>query len=148
MTYRIILSDTSYPWAREAYTAMHRACFPHIDDQIPVGDLWFAYQAGRDEPVAFASLWPSQRVDGAGYLARAGVLPIARGQGLQKRLVKAREKHARLKGWHVMFSDVEPGNAHSLNNLFACGYRAFVPSDPWQGKPWVYLKKIIDKGVA
>lgn len=146
--FRIIEADKSHTWVRETYTDMHRVCFPEADDQLPVGDLWFAWETDVDMPVAFASLWPSQRVDGAGYLARAGVLPAARGCGLQKRLIRVREKEAKLKGWHVMFSDVDPSNAQSMNNLFACGYRAFVPSDPWQGRPWVYVKKIIDTGVG
>lgn len=146
--YRIIQADTTHSWVRETYTDMHRACFPDCTDQQTVGDLWFAWETGGDEPVAFASLWPSQRVEGGGYLARAGVLPSARGAGLQRRLIKAREKQAKLKGWHVLFSDVDPINAHSLNNLFACGFRAFAPSDPWQGRPWVYVKKIIDTGVG
>lgn len=146
--YRIIQADLSYPWVPELYTKMHRECFPDCEDQKPFAELWFAWEG--EEAVAFASLWPSRRVENAGYLARAGVLARARGKGLQKRLIKTRERQAKEKGWDIIFSDVEPGNFASLNNLYSCGYRAFMPSDPWQGKdvPWNYMRKIISEGVA
>ena len=75
-------------------------------------------------------------------------MPEGRGNGLQKRLIRVREKEAKRKRWLTLFSDTAPMNAHSMNNLIECGYRAFVPSQPWSGSEWVYLRKIIDEGVA
>jgi GNAT superfamily N-acetyltransferase len=146
--YRIYQVDPSHADVRRELDRMHLACFPNFEPVQPFGDWWFAYKNGSNEAVGFAGLWPSQRVEGAGYLSRAGVMPIARGAGLQCRLIKAREKQARAKGWTVLFSDTFPGNAHSLNNLFACGFRCFVPKEPWCGGEWIYLKKVIDTGVA
>lgn len=140
--------DPSHSDVRREIERMHAECFPGFDMVVPIGTWWFGYRRGLDEPVAFAALWPSQRQEGAGYLARAGVMPIARGHGLQKRLIKVREKEAKRKGWTVLFSDTFPANVQSMNNLFACGYRAFIPKEPWCGGDWIYFKKIIDTGVA
>lgn len=143
---RILKVDTADPKVASDILKMHEACFPDLDFQQLHGDWWIAYRNGA--PVAFAGLWPSVRSPGSGYLCRAGVMPEARGEGLQRRLIKVREKEARKKRWVALFSDCRPGNAHSLNNLFACGYRAFVPSDPWSGEEWNYVRKILDSGVA
>jgi GNAT superfamily N-acetyltransferase len=147
-SYRIYQVDVTHLDAKEELAEMHKVCFPEFEQIEPWGDWWFAYKTGSNKPVAFAGLWPSQRVQGAGYLARAGVMPEARGHGLQRRLIRSRELAARKKGWTVLFSDTWVGNVNSLNNLFAMGFRAFQPSDPWNGPEFIYLKKIIAPGVA
>jgi len=146
--YRIYQVDPSHTDVQTQLAFMHLTCFPDVEQVTQVGDWWFAYAIGTTEPVAFAGLWKSQREESAGYLARAGVMPSARGHGLQKRLIKSREVAARKKGWHLLFSDTFPGNAHSLNNLFAAGFRCFVPKTPWSGDEWIYMKKIISDGVG
>lgn len=146
--FRIVKVDLEHAGRREQLAAMHDECFPEFEQVEPWGDWWFVFEAGGDKPVGFAGLWRSQRAEGAGYLARAGVLPKARGRGLQKRLIQVREREARRKRWTVLFSDTYPGNPHSLNNLFACGFRAFTPTEPWCGGDWIYLKKIITEGVG
>lgn len=141
--------DPAHPETAATLTKLHGACFPDFDPFTQLhGDWWIAYDRETKAPVAFAGLWPSVRQQGAGYLVRAGVLPEARGKGLQRRLVKVRVREAKKKGWIALYSDVAPGNAHSLNNLFAEGFRAFIPSQPWSGAEWNYLRRIIDEGVA
>ena len=125
---------------------MHRECFPGIVLPQLHGDWWLAQEG--DVLKGFAGLWPSVRVEGAGYLCRAGVMPGARGQGLQRRLIRVREKAARRKGWVALFSDTDPRNAHSQANLIACGYRPFRPSELWSGDDWVYWRRVLDDGVA
>lgn len=125
---------------------MHRVCFPDFILPPLHGDWWLAKDG--DVLHGFAGLWPSVRVEGAGYLCRAGVLPAARGRGLQRKLIRVRERAAKKKGWTALFSDTDPSNAHSMNNLIACGYRAFRPSEPWSGEQWCYWRKILDDGVA
>lgn len=146
--FRIRKVSMDHAGVRENLAAMHDVCFPGFDQVEPWGDWWFVYEHTSPNPVAFAGLWKSQRTEGAGYLSRAGVMPGARGHGLQRRLIKVREAEARKKRWTVLFSDTFPGNAASLNNLFACGFRAFVPSELWCGGDWIYLRKIIAEGVG
>ena len=138
--------DPTRPAIVAAIHNIHEACFPGYEVPGLHGDWWIAYAAGK--PVAFCGLWPSVSTPGAGYLCRAGVLPEARGLGLQRRMVRIREREARAKGWTTLFSDVDPENPPSMNNLFACGYRAFRPAAPWCGAEWVYVRKVITDGAA
>lgn len=145
--FRVIKVDTSHAEVSATILRMHEECFPDLEFQQLHGDWWVAYDHSKT-PVAFAGLWPSLSTPGAGYLCRAGVLPAGRGHGLQRRLIRVREREARRKRWVALITDVDPENPHSMNNLFACGFRAFRPSNPWCGDEWVYLRKIIDEGVA
>lgn len=88
------------------------------------GHWWIAFADGS--PVAFAGLYVSAQDPQGGYLCRAGVLPHARGHGLQLRLLRARERYARKLGMQTLYSDTYD-NPHSTNNLIAAGYRAFSP---------------------
>lgn len=145
--HRIVKVDTSHEDVSAAILGMHATCFPDLEFQQLHGDWWIAYDNTKT-PVAFAGLWPSLTQPGSGYLCRAGVLPVGRGHGLQRRLIRVREREAKRKRWVALLSDVDPKNATSMNNLFACGFTAFRPSKPWCGDEWVYLRKIIDEGVA
>lgn len=145
--FRIEKVDSTAPAVWGSILEMHKECFPGLYFNHPHGDWWIAYDRTRS-PAAFAGLWASVTMPGAGYLCRAGVLPSGRGQGLQRRLIRVREREARKKGMVALLSDVDPVNAHSMNNLFSCGFTAFRPSKPWGGHEWVYVKKIIDEGVG
>ena len=57
------------------------------------GWWWVVFKDGQ--PVGFAGLYQASSWSDAGYLCRSGVLPLARGQGLQKRLLRVRENKAR-----------------------------------------------------
>jgi GNAT superfamily N-acetyltransferase len=142
--------DPSSPDVAELLSELHSQCFPELPRFSQFhGDWWIASSQDHG-PLAFAGLWPSARVEGAGYLCRAGVLPLARGHSLQRRLIRAREREAKRKGWTVLFSDALATNSASINNLFACGFRAFSPAVRWQGdrSEFVYLRKVIDEGVG
>jgi GNAT superfamily N-acetyltransferase len=145
--YRIEKVDATQETTKAILQGMHATCFPDLELQQLHGHWWIAYDPSRS-PVAFAGLWPSLTTPGAGYLCRAGVIPSGRGKGLQRRLIRVREREATRQRWIALLSDVDPKNAHSMNNLFAAGYRAFRPAKPWCGEEWVYLRKIIDEGVA
>lgn len=121
---------------------LHRATFPDYD-MVDVwnGHWWLAWSQGK--PVAFAGMWSSRSEDSGGYLCRAGVVDGHRGRGLQRRLIRARERKARALGWRVMFTDTLRDNAASANNLIACGYRVFLPKVPWGGPDAVYWRKAL-----
>ena len=80
--------------------------------------------------------------DGEGYLARAGVLPEFRGQGLQKRLIKVREEFAREHGMPALICDT-CDNPASANSLIACGFKMFQPQEPWGLPRSVYWRKFL-----
>lgn len=146
-SFRIAKVDTTHADVRASILDMHEQCFPGVPLEELHGDWWIAYDRATKAPVGFAGLWPSVRASGAGYLCRAGVLPEGRGKGLQRKLIKVREREAHNKRWVVLYSDCLPGNAHSMNNLYACGFRAFVPPHPWSGEEWNYFRKILVGGV-
>jgi hypothetical protein len=88
---------------------------------------WWLVFEGRF-PVAFAGLalyYPTR-----GFLIRAGVLPSARGNKLQQRLIRVRDRAAKRFGLvrNVTYTDsVGLSGTKSSNNLIECGYRLFKP---------------------
>ena len=98
----------------------------------------------RDEkrnPVGFCSIamWDSK----IGFLCRSGVLPEARGNGLQVRMTRVREKFARAAGYESMVTYTDVDNIRSSHNLQKIGYMLFEPEQKWAGKSYLYwMKKI------
>jgi GNAT superfamily N-acetyltransferase len=68
------------------------------------------------------------------------VLPEARGQGLQRRLIGARERHARALGMAWLVTDTYQ-NPASSNSLIAAGYRLYEPAQPWGARGTLYWRK-------
>jgi GNAT superfamily N-acetyltransferase len=89
--------------------------------------------------VAFAGLTRARAAD-CGYLKRSGVLAKHRGNGLQVRLLRTREKQARKNGWKYLLTDTT-GNIHSSNSLMRAGYRLFEPKNPWAFENSLYWEK-------
>jgi GNAT superfamily N-acetyltransferase len=73
------------------------------------------------------------------YLCRAGVLPAHRGQGLQKRLIRARIQVAKEKGMNWLVTDTND-NPASGNSLIACGFKLFEPTVPWAANGAIYWR--------
>lgn len=104
------------------------------------GHWWVAFDG--DSPVAFGGLVDSLQTPGAGYLCRAGVLPSHRGQGLQARLLKARENKARKLGMGALVTDTFD-NPHSSNNLIRAGFRLYEPPYPYGAEGTNYWLKAL-----
>lgn len=118
---------------------MQRVCLPHDRPYFPNrGTYWIGYDRG--EPIAFCIVAPSLRWGDTVYLARAGVMPSHRGQGLQKRMILIRERWARRNGYTWAITDTAE-NPASANSLITRGYRMFDPSDPWGLDYSVYWRK-------
>ncbi len=104
--------------------------------EIDLGAWWLVLHGnvfGR-KPVAYAGLHPSKRYDCVGYLCRAGVLPEHRGNGLQRRLISVRERHARSLGWTTLVTDTTDSKQehfNSANNLIREGFELYRPAFPW-----------------
>lgn len=106
------------------------------------GAWWLIYDG--EQPVAFAGVVPSARWCDAMYLCRSGVIESHRGRGLQKRLVRVRERYARKQGMRWLITDTTR-NPASSNSLIAAGYKIFEPSKPWGLKHATYWRKDILK---
>ena len=117
------------------------ATFPHLtDDELERGYWWLAYEGER--PVAFAGLIQARGSNDTGYFKRAGVLPCARGNGLQLRLMRARIAKAKKLGWTWIVSE-STGTAHSANNFILAGFKVYYPAEPWAFKTSIYwIKKL------
>lgn len=126
-----------------AAAAMDLILFPTdepIDD--PDSHIWFV-GSDNGKAVCYASMKVLAGADtGSAYLSRCGVLRSHRGQGLQKRLLKARERAAKaegLTGYLITYTVTD--NAPSINSLISCGFKAFSPDLPWAGTDVVYFRK-------
>lgn len=113
-------------------------------------DLWLSKEMEHwvfwadDEPLGFASsMYYSQPK--CVFLSGCGVLPKARGNGLQARSIRVRERRAKELGYYRMISYTAHNNAHSANNLIKCGYRVYTPPASW-GIPYaIYFEKRLPK---
>jgi GNAT superfamily N-acetyltransferase len=125
----------------ETLDEIYALCFwktaPPIEHNL-MPRWWLAYHGA--EAVAFGAMLPSVNSRKSGYLYRAGVLPKHRGHGLQRKLLRVREKAARRMGWTTLYTDTG-GTVHSANNLIAAGYKIFVPRNPWGVSGAIYWKK-------
>ena len=102
------------------------------------GYWWIVYS--DKNPIGFAGIREAYHNTGYGYLERTGVLPCARGQSLQRRLIKVREKFARKNKWLGLVTDTLD-NPYSANNLIASGFTMFSPKKRWGHSEAVYWKK-------
>lgn len=130
---RYILREVDHKDKQTADTirALHQLCFGNTAPQVEPkkgGHWWIVFHAG--EPVGFCCICQSTLGPEYGYLKRAGVLPDHRGKGLQRRMIRVREKKARENGWRTVITDTT-ANPHSSNSLIAAGYRMFEPPVKW-----------------
>lgn len=118
-------------------------CFKGETPYPKVGSYWWlAYM--DDEPIAFAGLTPYDYITKpAAFLSRAGVLPKARGHGIQKRLIRARERTAKKDGYNRVITYTSYDNIISANNLIKCGYLLYTPNNLWGVKNGLYFEKML-----
>lgn len=132
---RTVRVDGKHPDVR----ALHKELFPadaHPD--YSAGDWWLLYVGA--ELAGFAGLHSSVQWGDAGYLVRSGVRGKFRGKGLQRRLIRLRERQARARGWKWAITSTYDNHA-SANNLIACGYRLYEPQRPWGAKGTLYWRR-------
>jgi len=142
MKYKIVRINSKTTINRQLLRVLQRHCLPaDTVHSVMVGDWWVAQdEEGRD--VGFAGMTQKGT---SGYLCRSGVVESCRGNGLQKRLIKAREAQARKLGYTELISDTT-GNPPSSNSLISCGFKVYEPEEPWGGSKTIYwIKKLKDK---
>jgi len=119
--------------------ALQKICLPHDQPyDTNFGSWWIATQDGND--IGFAGLVRSVSWNDCGYLCRAGVVPAARGRGLQKQFIRVRVRQAKALGWNWVVTDTRL-NPASANSLISCGFKMFEPSKPWGCKDTLYWRK-------
>jgi GNAT superfamily N-acetyltransferase len=124
---------------QDKLSALQKICLPYdqpIDTNF--GSWWIASEGGRD--IGFAGLVRSVSWTDCGYLCRAGVVPVARGQGLQKQFIRVRIRQAKALGWRWVVTDTTD-NPASANSLIATGFKLFQPTKPWGFKNTLYWRR-------
>lgn len=124
----------------DACASIQLATCPDDTPETPaLGNVFWLACDGKT-PAAFASLRPG-RTKGTAFLSRAGVLPVYRGLGLQRKLIRARVRWAKKHGYRRVVTYVLPDSSHSLANLLACGFDVYRPKIAWASGTVIYLKK-------
>lgn len=117
---------------------LHSRLFP---DDSWVGDhhtFWIATDMSG-VPVGFASAVHREDLDYV-FLSRAGVDKSASGQGLQRRLIRARIAWAKKRGVSKIITYTSLKNYPSIINLLACGFRFDKPKAEYVGSDVHYFK--------
>ncbi len=144
---RISEVDSTDPVIQKILKKLHRYTF--LDDPFPefgIGYWWIAYEGTK--PVGFCGMHKSASQPNGSYLVRAGVMKAARGQGLQRKFIKVREKKA-LKLGHEVLTTETTDNVHSANNLIKSGFVLYEPKVAYAFKHSNYWRKVIkDNGTT
>ncbi len=122
---------------RELVKALHTICMP--GDSFDLGDqLWVCHDE-TDTPVAFCSA--RKTYGDSVFLSRAGVLPCANGNKLQRRMIHARVKWAREIGADSVVTYTLYDNHASIVSLLKAGFNFYHPSYAWAGRAVHYFCK-------
>lgn len=101
-------------------------------------DLWWIVYDDT-KPIAYACTRPVS--DHWWYLARVGVVKEARGNGLQKKLIRLRCNAVRKLGGSTMITDTRRDNYSSSNSLIATGFKLYEPETRWGFETGLYWMK-------
>lgn len=103
---------------------------------------WLAYD--NYEPIGFAGITIYDYIKRpAVFLCRSGVIKNYRGLGLQKRLIRVREKAIKSLGYNRIITYTSYDNIISANNLIKCGYFLYTPDNEWGIKNGLYFEKYV-----
>ncbi len=114
--------------------ALHTLTFPG-DEQPewnPDGVAWITYDGA--DPVAF--LYAEPMLDESWYFSRVGVMPAARGQRLQRKLMRLMQLRLADK---VLVSTTYR-NPASANNFVREQWMTYLPAAPWGSPDTIYWR--------
>ncbi len=126
----------------EAIEQMDRVCFPFDKQYMFAWEknaTWIAEEGV--ECVAYLSAHPLR--NGVWFFSRVGVMPSHRGQGLQRKLMTAMERHGRKWGWREIVTYCVGRNGHSIANILEAGYQTYAPRRSYVGFEVVHLRKYL-----
>jgi GNAT superfamily N-acetyltransferase len=133
------IKKTPVAACRRFLTALHTLTFP--GDVAPRwrkdGAAWLVHDEAK-ELVAF--LYAEPLSEDIWYFSRVGVMPAARGQGLQAQLM------ARLEGWAnrqkvQQLISTTYQNPPSANNFVRAQWMTYLPEYPWGAPDTIYWSK-------
>lgn len=122
-----------------AVEALNTLIFP-ADDWDDSEANWLV----RDETGTLVGFCSARKVKGeeTAFLSRAGLFPLARGAGLQRRMISIRERWAIQQGVTNVITYVMPDNHSSLVSLIKKGYRIYNPAWRYAGDVQYLIKQI------
>lgn len=133
MTYRLAKTND-----KEAVRRLHEIILPN--DFVDLrGQLWLCWNSDIELPIGFCIA----RLQGNGtiFLSRAGVLPGDTGNGLQRRMIRARVQWAiEGGGWRIVTYATYDNHA-SICNLLRSGFRFYNPLSRWGGPDVHYFRR-------
>lgn len=122
---------------------MHALCLPSdVQEDYLQGRWWVAFDSAG-APVAFAGAIAVEPDKDLLYLSRVGVLPEARGRGLQRRLMRVIERAHRPHHSAVVSTTFD--NPPSANNFIRLGYVLYEPGTRWGAEGTCYWIKSLKK---
>jgi GNAT superfamily N-acetyltransferase len=141
MKYRICKAKTERDF--ELIYAMDLMCFGKADGSLTSvedtdGSDWWIVWDEEHNPVAYCGVVIF--TDFAVH-KRCGVMRAARGNGLQKKMLRTREDFAKKNGCELICTYVSVQNRISANNLINAGYRVYNPEHRWGGDDYLYVEK-------
>jgi GNAT superfamily N-acetyltransferase len=126
---------------REILVRLQKECLPEADLWPIDGAFWWLARDEHNGPVGFAGLYVENYDHGIASLCRAGVVEEARGHGLQRRLIMAREAFARKMNMSCLTTYTHNQNIPSMNNLIRAGFRLYEPPKHWAEDDFLYWEK-------
>ena len=137
MTYRIRLATAD---EMDDVVALDRETLPEAPPSADT--VWWSAWLGV-ELVGYAGARPAW--PGVAYLSRSGVAEAHRGNGIQKRLIRARVQWARrvMPNTTHCATYTAPHNAPSMRALITCGFRPYEPVTEYAGPHAVYWRKVL-----
>ncbi len=129
---------------KELLRALQKEILPEDTPDYTGSGWWWVARTDSGLPIGFCGIKPSIKWSDTMYLCRAGVLDAFQGKGLQKRLIRVRERFAKELGMNWLITDTYH-NPASSNSLISCGFKLFIPSDPWAAKGALHWRKRISK---
>lgn len=87
---------------------------------------WVAWDTDTWTPVGFATA-KYYKDSNVVYMTSAGVLPLANGYGIQRKLIRARIAWAKRIGASLIHTYTLPKNYPSMINLLKCGFKFYIP---------------------
>lgn len=124
---------------KEIVEIMER-CVPGDLLELNENIFWIVKDGG--ESIGFASLKPLPEENSI-FLSLVGILPNARGAGIQRKLIKTRLNWAKRNGYKCAVTYTLMDNYPSISNLIKCGFKFYTPYYEWVGSKVFYFKKDI-----
>jgi GNAT superfamily N-acetyltransferase len=129
----------------------------HVQVLLDMQDLVFGYTYKTGTAMRMADWWLAMdggvvagfcglriyREAKCAFLCLSGVSPGYRGLGLQRRMIRVRERLARKCRCERIITYTSPDNYWSANNLIRCGYTLYNPRWEWGVAHAYYFRKFL-----